>query len=689
MNWKNLKTAQKLGIGFGLIIIAAIAIGAIGYFSLNLVEERANETTSMKNIENSIQQTTKYVEQYHLKQDKKLVEDVEEKLNEASDNAKGVKKMLKSGQGKNLVNELISVISEYEGVFENFVESERQRSDQLSLLEEEYAKMRNTILSLEKSQEADLKQLINNKNINRNVKSRELNEFFLENRLLVLMKELRTNQLNYDHTEDKQYIENFNKNSSEAQKIVENLKGLITDNESQSKIEEISSELENFMMAFDQLANVHENLTTERENLQAVSLKAINVAEKANASITKRMHEGVVKADRQIIIFIVIGIILALIIAYTITKEITNKLGGEPAEVAEIASRISQGDLTLEIDNKKKRIGVMRDMQTMVAKLKEFISSVKNGSDNIATASQQVSSTSQQLSQGASEQASSTEEVSSSMEEMTSNIQQNTDNAEQTNKISTEASERLMEGNKATQTSVESMKEIAEKISIINDIAYQTNILALNAAVEAARAGEHGKGFAVVATEVRKLAERSSEAAKEIDEKSKSGVDISESAGQKLEEIVPEIEKTSNLVQEISAASKEMNSGAEQVNSAIQQLNQVTQQNAASSEELATSAEELSSQADQLNDVVSFFKLNGEHVNQSEKNKTKKTKTTHEVAHMNQEKGTGGNRKDKNQQNYALDDNGNGNGNNSKNNKGFDLKMYNNSNEDDSQYENY
>ncbi|MBU8891949.1 MAG: hypothetical protein KOO66_04170, partial [Bacteroidales bacterium] len=157
------------------------------------------------------------------------------------------------------------------------------------------------------------------------------------------------------------------------------------------------------------------------------------------------------------------------------------------------------------------------------------------------------------------------------------------------------------------------MKEIAEKIQIVNDIAFQTNILALNAAVEAARAGEHGKGFAVVAAEVRKLAERSKVAADEINVVSKSGVEISDKAGKQLEAVVPEMEKTVKLVQEISASSQEQNSGSDQINSAVQQLSQVTQQNAAASEELATSAEELASQADQLKDVISFFNVGADH----------------------------------------------------------------------------
>lgn len=246
----------------------------------------------------------------------------------------------------------------------------------------------------------------------------------------------------------------------------------------------------------------------------------------------------------------------------------------------------------------------------MAVKLREMVENIRNGADNIALASQQTSSTSQQLSEGSSEQAASAEEVSSSMEQMSANIQQNADNSQQTEKIVSTSAENIENGYNSSAIAVKSMKEIANKIQIVNDIAFQTNILALNAAVEAARAGEHGKGFAVVAAEVRKLAERSKIAADEINIVSKSGVEISDKAGKQLEAIVPEMEKIVKLVQEISASSQEQNSGSDQISNAIQQLSQVTQQNAAASEELATSSEELSSQADQLKEIISFFNVN-------------------------------------------------------------------------------
>ncbi len=273
------------------------------------------------------------------------------------------------------------------------------------------------------------------------------------------------------------------------------------------------------------------------------------------------------------------------------------------------AKQVAQGNLMVDLKKRSEKDELMESLANMVDKLKEVVTEVQSAADNVATGGQEMSATAQQMSQGATEQAASAEEISSSMEQMASNIRQNTDNAMQTEKIAVKSASDAREGGKAVTETVSAMKEIATKISIIEEIARQTNLLALNAAIEAARAGEHGKGFAVVASEVRKLAERSQSAAGEISKLSTSSVAIAEQAGEMLNKMLPDIQKTAELVQEISASSKEQDTGAEQINKAIQQLDQVIQQNAGSAEEMASTTEELSSQAEQLKATIAFFTL--------------------------------------------------------------------------------
>jgi len=297
---------------------------------------------------------------------------------------------------------------------------------------------------------------------------------------------------------------------------------------------------------------------------------------------------------------------------FNIIKNNLNSLVAAMNDVTAAATAIADGDLTVVIRERSAQDKLMQALASMVNGLVRTVQDVRGIAGEVAAASQSISTTSVEVSNGAGIQAASAEEASSSMEQMVSNIKQNADNAQQTNKIAMKSAKDAQESGKSVLEAVNAMKEIANKISIIEEIARQTNLLALNAAIEAARAGEHGKGFAVVAAEVRKLAERSQRAAGEINQLSGTTVKVSEKAGEMLEKLVPDIQRTAELVQEITAASQEQDTGAEQINKALQQLERVIQQNASASEEMAATTEELSAQSEQLVSALGFFRTGDE-----------------------------------------------------------------------------
>ncbi|HMG87993.1 MAG TPA: methyl-accepting chemotaxis protein [Terracidiphilus sp.] len=292
---------------------------------------------------------------------------------------------------------------------------------------------------------------------------------------------------------------------------------------------------------------------------------------------------------------------------FNLIKNNLNSLIGAMNEITGAAEQIAGGNLTITLKERSAEDKLMQALVAMVGGLTRTVSDIRSIAGEVAAASQSISTASVQVSKGASSQAAAAEEASSSMEEMVSNIKQNADNAQQTDKIANKSAKDAQESGKSVLEAVAAMKEIANKISIIEEIARQTNLLALNAAIEAARAGEHGKGFAVVAAEVRKLAERSQKAAGEINQLSTTTLRVSEKSGEMLEKLVPDIQRTAELVQEISAASKEQDTGSEQINKALQQLEQVIQQNASAAEEMASTTEELTGQSEQLVSALSFF----------------------------------------------------------------------------------
>jgi len=335
------------------------------------------------------------------------------------------------------------------------------------------------------------------------------------------------------------------------------------------------------------------------------------------ASFTQYLHESDAVTDKlyddSIAEFITISLIASFFIItlmVVIFRDLFKLLGGEPAYTAAVVAQVAGGNLTVDIALKPNdKTSLLSAVARMRDQLAQIITEVSSSADALSSASEEVSSTAQSLAKGASEQAASVEETSASMEEMSASIAQNNQNASITDGMAQRAARDASTGGQAVSSTVDAMQKIADRIGIIDDIAYQTNLLALNAAIEAGRAGEHGRGFAVVASEVRKLAERSQVAAQEIGTLACETVISAEQAGKLLEEMVPSIRKTADLVQEIAAASGEQATGVGQINTAITQVSQTMQHNAAASEELSSTAEEMSVQAVRLQEAMTYFKL--------------------------------------------------------------------------------
>ena len=358
-------------------------------------------------------------------------------------------------------------------------------------------------------------------------------------------------------------------------------------------------------------AKAVENSTTAGRKAMGETLGAaeefVNYVKKLMADHTELAREDASRGQLLVLALVIASLVVAVLAALWISISISRSLG----RAVDLAGAVAGGDLnqTINVVSNDEIGDLIKSLNLMTAKLRQIVSEALTAAQNVSAGSQELSASAEQLSQGATEQASSAEEASSSMEEMAANVKQNAENASQTEKIAAQSARDAEASGAAVGRAVEAMQTIAEKITIVQEIARQTDLLALNAAVEAARAGEHGKGFAVVASEVRKLAERSQAAAAEIGTLSSETVKVAQDAGSMLAKLVPDIKKTAELVVEITAACREQDVGSAQINQAIQQLDKVGQQNASASEQVSSTSEELASQAEQLQSTISFFRI--------------------------------------------------------------------------------
>lgn len=599
MKIKDLKIASKLSYGFGLIIVLTLIFGVITIFSLSkIVRQIKIENLSNQIVKNAgdaqagslrylIYGSDEYYNIIHEK-NKQILVDIE-----------SISRMVSNSINQQIVNELPKTVNTYDQATTDFYMLQNQKIE--------------TVKKGTELAQTSLSNIVELVEVGKDFVNKHGNGGGALKRLYVL-QEAHLTMLNIitamgtyiskPSPEKAQELTTLTKNNIN---LLNEARPSMSSDNTKLAIDKSVTSLEGFLNGL----NKYIELTTE-QNKKTLEIRkslseTIGQTEKLQENILSIVQETKVTTYSLLVITLILVVLIGIFVGSYTSRLITGPLN----KGLDFAQSIAEGDLTQSIivdqyDEVGQLINVLGSMND---KLREVITTVISNSSNIVLACQQISATSQQIALGANSQASSVEEVSATMEEMTANIHQNSENAKRTEQISRLAEEGIFAVNDRSMKALEANKKISEKINIINDISFQTNILALNAAVEAAHAGDQGKGFAVVAVEVRKLAETSKIAAEEIVALAQNSLSLTKESGEKLNQMLPEVEKTSMLVKEISTASREQSNGAEQVNVTIQQLSEIAQENAASSEELASNAEELFAQAEQLKDIISFFKI--------------------------------------------------------------------------------
>ncbi len=611
--FRNIGIKRKLYASFGSLATLALILGGMGYFYLSSVNGTAH-------LETAFLQLDLMASEIQVAQDEFLLHGIENK-EYGEKKVAGIKELISEygedfedirdsayldDEHANGLEEMETIITAYGKNMEEVVEAYHEIEENREELDEIGEKVDEVLEEMIVHHESVLAKL--------EAESTDRDGIAYQTRLVEHLSATEIHSLKAAHAEvefllDKRAdrVDTMAREMGLSKGYMKVLEEEITNSEERARLVKIDEELEVY-------ASMLKNVIRKEAMIEKDTSEMVELLHQIEAIGSRLSHELEVQADgkaKEAEIMMIVLIFVALIVGTVLSIFISGAITRPLQYAADVTNKIAKGDLTVDVQvtGRDETGQLLLAMKKMLGSLTQVVGDVQQAADNVAAGSQQLSSSSEQLSQGATEQAASAEEASSSMEQMGSNIHQNADNAQQTEKIAIKAAGDASESGGTVTETVQAMKAISGKISIIEEISRQTDLLALNAAIEAARAGEHGKGFAVVASEVRKLAERSQTAAGEISKLSSSSVEVAEKAGELLIKLVPDIQNTAQLVQEINASSTEQNSGAQQINRALQELDKVIQQNASAAEEMASTSEELASQGEMLLQTIGFFKL--------------------------------------------------------------------------------
>ncbi|MBF0587613.1 MAG: methyl-accepting chemotaxis protein [Magnetococcales bacterium] len=610
---KEQKISTLIGFGFGIAILLLLIVAGVAYNGLNSAADGfshyrglARDTNLAGRLQANMLMVRMNVKDFNITGSQTDIDQYQGYLEKMERFLEEAKVEIQKPERAEKIRFVTTSVSEYKQAFQKVIQFRKDRNDLV------YKRLDPNGLKMRQSLTAIMKSAYEDKDPDGAYYAGRAQEHVLLGRLFAA-KFLDTN--------DPKAVARVNKElQAEMNHLIATLDKELQNSERRRLLKVFVGARDAYHLAFKDLAQlIAARNDIIKNTLDRIGPQIAKAVEDAKLSVKKDQDAlgPEVQAHNEetinmVLVVSILSLFAAIFLAWWITRKVIKPLGGEPFEMVCLANKLANGDMAGSAECSTvttTRSGAYGALLDMVDNLSNVVRDIRRSADQLAGDSRQVQDSSQGLSQGATEQAASVEETSAAMEQMTANIQQNTENAQQTESIAQKAAKNAAEGGEAVKKAVDAMRQIAEKINIIEEISRQTNLLALNAAIEAARAGEHGKGFAVVASEVRKLAERSQTAAGEISSLSASSVEVAEQAGGVINQVVPDIQKTAELIQEIAAASAEQNQGASQINSAIQQLDQVIQQNAGAAEEMSATADELSSEAQQLDQAIGFFKI--------------------------------------------------------------------------------